>query len=355
MSDSAITSEVFGSLADGSEVHVFTLTNKAGVEARIINYGGIVLSLKVPDRNGKMGDVVLGFDTLADYLTKSPYFGCLVGRFGNRIAGGRFTLNGKTHTLAQNDGSNSIHGGIKGFDKVVWAATTKMTSDGPALGLNYVSKDGEEGFPGTLSVTAVYTLTEDNALALEFTAVTDKDTVVNLTHHSYFNLACKGDVLDHVVTINADRFTPVSAILIPTGELRPVAGTPMDFRKPEKIGTRINVDDQQLKYGGGYDHNWVLNKKTEASLTLAATIFEPGSGRFMEVLTTEPGTQFYTGNFLDGSVVGKNGWAYKGRHGFCFEPQHYPDSPNQPSFPSTVLKPGQTFTSAIIYRFSVKA
>jgi len=348
----AVDSEIFGQLADGSVVHVFTLTNKSGMEARILNYGGIVLSLKVPDRNGVMGDVVLGFDKLEDYVVKSPYFGCLVGRFGNRIAGGKFVLNGKTFTLAKNDGENSLHGGLKGFDKVVWAATTEIKANGPSLALHYVSKDGEEGFPGTLSVTAVYTLTEDNALELNFTAVTDKNTVVNLTHHSYFNLACKGDVLEHEVTINAEAFTPVNAALIPTGELRPVAGTPLDFRKPEKIGARINSSDQQMKYGGGYDHNWVL-KKNEGKLGLAATVLEPLSGRVMEVLTTAPATQFYTGNFLNG-IIGKGGCVYQARNGFCFEPQHFPDSPNQPSFPSTLLQPGQTYTNTIIYRFSVK-
>ncbi|MEI8140507.1 MAG: aldose epimerase family protein [bacterium] len=349
----AIKAEVFGKLADDREVNVFTLTNKSGVEARILNYGGIVLSLKVPDRMGVMGDVVLGFDNLDDYLTKSPYFGCLIGRYGNRIADGKFSLNGKIYTLAANNAPNSLHGGLKGFDKVVWGATTKMTANGPALTLNYVSKDGEEGFPGTLSVTAVYTLTEENALVLEYTAETDQDTVVNLTHHSYFNLACKGDVLDHVVTLHSDVFTPVNQALIPTGELRLVAGTPFDFRKPETIGARINSNDQQIKYGGGYDHNWILNKPA-GKLGLAATVVEPVSGRVMEVLTTEPATQFYTGNFLDGSLVGKGGWVYRPRNGLCFEPQHYPDSPNQPAFPSTVLKPGQTFSNIIIYRFSVK-
>ena len=351
MSKGAIESAVFGKMPDGAEVKVFTLTNSKGVEARIINYGGIVLSLKVPDRHGRLGDVVLGFERLEDYLAKSPYFGCLVGRYGNRIAGARFTLNGKTCVLAKNDGENSLHGGTRGFDKVVWSATTKLTDNGPALGLNYVSRDGEEGYPGTLTVTAVYTLTEDNALALEFTAMTDRDTVVNLTHHSYFNLACQGDVLGHRVTINSDTFTPVSQALIPTGELRPVAGTPFDFRTPETIGARINQDDQQLKYGGGYDHNWIL-RKPEGKLGVAATVTDPLSGRILETLTTEPATQFYTGNFLDGTLVGKGGVKYAKRSGFCIEPQHYPDSPNQPAFPSTVLKPGQILTSAIIYRFS---
>ena len=353
MKNGAIRSDVFGKLTDGREVHVFTLTNDAGVEARIMNFGGTVLSLKVPDRNGTMGDVVLGFDTLEAYLRKSPYFGCLIGRYGNRIAGGKFVLNGKTYSLAANNGVNSLHGGTTGFDKVVWAATTKMTPNGPALGLNYVSKDGEEGYPGRLSVTAVYTLTDDNALSLDFTAVTDQDTVVNLTHHSYFNLACKGDVLDHVVTMNCEQFTPINEGLIPTGELRAVEGTPFDFRKPGKIGARIDSADQQMRYGGGYDHNWVINKPA-GKLGLAATVVEPVSGRMMDVLTTEPGTQFYTGNFLDGTLTGKQGWVYQARNGFCFEPQHYPDSPNHPDFPSTVLKPGQTYLNTIIYRFKVQ-
>lgn len=345
--------EVFGLLPDGREVHVFTLKNKTGVEARIINYGGIVLSLKVPDRTGVLGDVVLGFETLDEYVSKSPYFGCLIGRFGNRIAGGKFTLNGKSYSLASNDGPNTLHGGLKGFDKVIWAASLKMTANGPSLVLNYVSQDGEEGFPGTLSVTAVYTLADDNGLVLEFTAVTDKDTVVNLTHHSYFNLACQGDVLDHVVTIHSDLFTPINKTLIPTGELRPVSGTPLDFRKPEKIGARINSPDPQIQYAGGYDHNWVL-RKPEGQLGLAAVVEDPLTGRVMEVLTTEPATQFYAGNFLDGSLIGKGGWVYRARNGLCFEPQHYPDSPNQPSFPSTVLKPGQVYKNTVIYRFSVQ-
>ena len=353
MSVGSIKSGVFGTAPDGSEVTVFTLANSRGVEARIINYGGIVLSLKVPDRNGAMGDVVLGYDTLNGYLKDNPYFGCLVGRFGNRIAKGQFVLNGKQYTLAKNNGPNALHGGLKGFDKAVWAATAKMTANGPALGLNYVSRDGEEGYPGTVSVTAVYTLTEDNALELEFTAVSDQDTVLNLTHHSYFNLAGKGDVLGHQVTINAEQFTPVDSTLIPTGELRSVAGTPLDFRKPMTIGARIDSDDEQLRYGNGYDHNWVLNKPAR-KLGLAATVVEPVSGRVMEVLTTEPGTQFYTGNFLDGTIVGKGGWVYQKRNGFCFEPQHYPDSPNKPHFPSTILKAGETYSNTIIYRFSTQ-
>jgi len=318
-----------------------------------MSYGGTVVSLKVPDKNGQMGDVVLGYDDLQGYIQNSPYFGCLVGRYGNRIANGKFSLNGVTYTLATNNGPNHLHGGLKGFDKVVWRGRVYESAVGPALELVYVSTDGEEGYPGNLTVKAVYTVTAKNELRLDFTAITDKDTVVNLTHHSYFNLAGKGDVLGHEVYINSDKFTPVSETLIPTGELRAVAGTPFDFRKPTTIGARINQDEQQLKFGNGYDHNWVVNKKA-GELALVARVFEPTSGRVMEVLSTEPATQFYTGNFLDGTITGKGGWVYQIRNGFCFEPQHYPDSPNQPAFPTTVLKPGQTYHNTIIYKFSTR-
>ncbi len=337
----------------GVPVKLFTLRNKCGSEATISSYGGLVTSLKVADRNGQLGDVTLGYDNLDGYLKDTPYFGALIGRYGNRIARGHFTLDGQTYTLATNNGVNALHGGLKGFDKVVWNAKPFMSPAGQALELTYVSKDGEEGYPGTLTVKAVYTLTEDNALKLEFTATTDKDTVVNLTHHSYFNLAGKGDVLGHVVEIPADRYTPVDNTLIPTGELAPVEGTAFDFRRPTAIGARIGNDEAQLKYGNGYDHNWVLNKKI-GDLTLMARVYEPTSGRVMEVLSTEPGLQFYSGNFLDGTITGKGGWNYKFRNGFCMEPQHYPDSPNQASFPSVVLKPGQVFHNVIEYRFSVK-
>lgn len=344
----------FGQAPDGTPVQLYTLRNSRGSEAQICTYGGIVTSLKVADKHGKFGDVVLGYDTLDGYIEKSPHFGCLVGRYGNRIAKGKFTLNGKEYTLAVNNPPNSLHGGVMGFDKVVWKAKVLVSSTGPALELNYTSKDGEEGFPGNLKVAATYTLTEDNALRLDFIATTDADTVCNLTHHSYFNFAGKGEVLGHVVTIHADTFTPVDANMIPTGELRPVKGTPLDFTKPTSIGARINSDDEQIKLGGGYDHNWVVNQATPGQLTHAATVTEPTSGRVMEVWTTEPGIQFYTGNFLDGSITGKGGWTYQARNGFCFEPQHFPDSPNQPSFPTTVLKPGQTYQNTIIYKFSVR-
>lgn len=346
-----ISKQPFGATTEGTAVDIYTLRNRHGVEARICNYGGIVVSLKVPDRNGQMGDVVLGYDNLAGYLKSSPYFGCLVGRYGNRIAKGKFTLNGKEYTLATNNYPNALHGGIKGFDKVVWAAKILATSEGPGLELRYLSKDGEEGYPGNLSVIAVYILTDDNGLRLDYTATTDKETVVNLTQHSYFNLAQKGDILNHVVMIDSDKFTPVDSTLIPTGELRPVNGTPFDFRKPTPIGLRINENDEQLKFGNGYDHNWVINKPI-GQLGLIAKVTEPTTGRVLEVLSSEPGLQFYTGNFLDGTITGKGNWTYQFRNGFCMEPQHYPDSPNRAEFPSVVLKPGQVYKNTIIYRFS---
>jgi aldose 1-epimerase len=348
-----VTQKPYGKLADGTEVSLFKLVNSKGAEAEITNYGGIVVSLKMPDRDGKMGDVLLGYDKLDDYVKETPYFGCLVGRYGNRIGKGKFTLGGTTYTLAQNDHGNHLHGGAKGFDKVVWSATPLDNQMGPAVELKYVSKDGEEGYPGTLSVTAVYTLTSKNELRLDFTATTDKPTVCNLTQHNYFNLACAGDILKHEMMIKADRFTPVDSGLITTGEMRPVAGTPFDFRKPTAIGARVNAADEQLKFGGGYDHNWVINKKA-GKLELMARVVEPTSGRILEVLSTEPGLQFYCGNFLDGHLIGKGGKAYAHRTGFCLEPQHYPDSPNRPEFPSVVLKPGETYKHTMIYRFSAK-
>jgi aldose 1-epimerase len=349
----SISKQSFGKAPDGTPVDLYILHNSKRAEARICNYGGIVVSLKVPDRNGQFGDVVFGYDHLDGYLKSSPFFGALIGRYGNRIAKGKFTLDGKEYTLATNNYPNCLHGGNKGFDKVVWKAKDRITPAGPALELRYLSKDGEEGFPGNLSVVATYTLTEDNELRLDFSATTDKDTVVNLTHHSYFNLAGKGDILNHEVMIEADTFTPVDDTLIPTGELRPVQGTPFDFRTPTAIGARINQDDEQLKFGKGYDHNFVINKPL-GQLGLMARVYEPTTGRVMEVLSTEPGLQFYSGNFLDGTITGKGGWVYQFRDAFCMEPQHYPDSPNHPTFPSIVLKPGQTYQNTIIYRFSVK-
>lgn len=348
-----ISQQPFGQTPDGKNVTLYTLRNSKGAEARIMNYGGIVTHLKVPDRNGNFGDVVLGYDNLEGYLKETPYFGALIGRYGNRIAKGKFTLNGKEYSLATNNGPNALHGGLKGFDKVVWEPKVIASTEGPSLELNYVTADGEEGYPGTLKVKAVYTLTDDNALKLDFTATTDKDTVVNLTQHSYFNLAGRGDNLNHSVMIDADRFTPVDSTLIPTGELRPVQGTPFDFRTPTTIGARINQNDEQLKFGGGYDHNWVLNKPT-GQMGLAARVTEPTTGRVLEVYSTEPGLQFYTGNFLDGKITGKGGWAYQHRSAFCMEPQHYPDSPNQKNFPSVVLKPGQTYRHTMMYKFSTQ-
>jgi aldose 1-epimerase len=329
------------------------LRNANGCEARIITYGGIVVSLKVPDKNGKFGDVVLGYDKLDDYVKNNPFFGALVGRYGNRIAAGKFTLDGKEYTLAQNNAPNNLHGGPVGFDKKVWKATTLLTADGPALKLACLSKDGDQGFPGNLNVTATYTLTVDNGLRLDYTATTDKATLCNLTQHSYFNLAGKGDILNDLVYINADKFTPVDSTLIPTGELKPVEGTPFDFRKPTAVGARINADNEQIKFGHGYDHNWVVNKPP-GKLGLVARVTEPTTGRVMEVLSTEPGVQFYTGNFLDGSITGKGGQVYQRRSGLCFEPQHYPDSPNHPQFPSAELKPGQNYQNTILYRFLVQ-
>lgn len=346
-----IARKPFGQTPDGKDVYLFTLRNTKGAQALISNYGGIVTSLKVPDRSGKLGDVVLGFDNLADYIKDSPFFGALIGRYGNRIARGKFTLDGKEYTLATNNYPNALHGGVKGFDKVVWEPAILAGPEGPSLKLTYLSKDGEEGYPGNLSVTVVYTLTEDNGLKVDYTATTDKDTVVNLTQHSYFNLAGKGLILDHVVMIPADKFTPVDSTLIPTGELKPVDGTPFDFRKPTAIGARINQDDEQLKFGKGYDHNWVINKPM-GEFGLMARVTEPTTGRVMEVLSTEPGLQFYSGNFLDGTLKGKGGQVYQFRSGFCMEPQHFPDSPNKLQFPSVVLKPGQTYRNTIVYRFS---
>lgn len=351
----SVTEQPFGRTKDGRAVELYTLRNAQGAEATITNYGGIMTSLKMPDRTGTLGDVVLGYDRLADYIKASPYFGALVGRYGNRIAKGRFELDGTQYKLAINNGKNSLHGGIKGFDKVVWTAKALKTKAGPGLELRYVSKDGEEGYPGTLTVKAVYTLTNDNEVKVHFAATTDKDTIVNLTDHSYFNLAGAGSgtILGHIVTINADKFTPVDSTQIPTGELRQVKGTPFDFRRPTAIGTRIQDADEQLKIGNGYDHNWVISKP-EGKLGVMARVYEPISGRELTVLSNQPGLQFYTGNFLDGSNVGKGGKAYPFRTAFAMEPQHFPDSPNHPSFPSVVLTPGQTYESMIVYRFSAR-
>jgi aldose 1-epimerase len=351
-----IKKESFGKTADGEAVDIYTLTNARNIEARIMTYGGIVVSLKTPDRNGKVEDVVLGFDNLDGYLKGHPFFGALVGRYANRIAKGRFTLNGVEYKLAQNNNGNSLHGGERGFDKRVWTAKEVGGAEGPGLELTYVSKDGEEGYPGTLTSVVTYRLTDNDELRISYAATTDKDTVLNLTNHSYFNLAgpAGGDILKHELMLNADRFTPVDAGLIPTGELKSVKGTPFDFTQPTAIGARINGTDQQLVLGKGYDHNFVLNRSDDTSLVLAARATEPTSGRVLEVSTTQPGVQFYTGNFLDGKVVGKAGKSYQYRYGFCLETQHYPDSPNKPEFPSVVLKPGQQYKQTTVFKFSAK-
>jgi len=342
----------FGKTPDGQNVDLYTLANKNGMQVAITNFGGIVVRIKTADRQGKTDDVVLGYDSLDGYVNDAAYFGAVIGRYGNRIALGKFTLDGATYTLARNNGENSLHGGIKGFNKAVWQAREVAAKDGPSVELTHTSKDGEEGYPGNLSVKVVYTLTDRNELKIDYSATTDKKTVLNLTNHSYFNLNPGGsDVLQHVLMIQADKFTPVDAGLIPTGELRSVAGTPFDFRKPTAIGVRIEQDDEQLKLGKGYDHNFVLNRRGKG-VELAARVVEPTTGRVLEVLTSEPGVQFYSGNFLDGSIRGKGGKMYGRRSAFCLETQHFPDSPNHPKFPSTELKPGEKYHTTTIYRFS---
>lgn len=343
---SAATRAGFGKMPDGTPIFVYTLTNKNGVEARITNYGGRLVSLRVPDRKGALGDVVLGFDSVDGYIANpGPFFGALIGRYGNRIGGARFTLNGVEYKLDKNDGANSLHGGGHGFDKAVW--TAREIPGG--LELTYLSKDGEQGYPGNLKAVVTYHLTDANELRIDYSATTDKTTVVNLTNHAYFNLKGSGDILGHLLALNASRFTPVDAGLIPTGELRSVAGTPFDFNHPTAIGSRIGQNDEQLMLGHGYDHNWVLNG---SGMRGAAHVEEPSTGRVLEVRTTEPGIQFYSGNFLDGTIKGRGGQVYGHRSGFCLETQHFPDSPNKPDFPSTVLKPGAVYHSSTSYKFS---
>ena len=344
----------FGKTSEGREVALFTLANSNGVEIKITNYGGIVVSLKVPDRRGKLADVVLGYDELASYERDKWHFGATVGRYANRIAGGKFRLNGQEYTLACNNGPNHLHGGIRGFEKVVWQVKENPGEERDRLILEYVSEDGEEGYPGRLVARVKFSLNDGNEFRIKYSATTEKDSVVNLTNHSYFNLrgADQGDILLHQLQLNADKFTPVNENLIPTGELRDVNPTPFDFAQPRAIGARINQDDPQLKFGKGYDHNWVLKKKQERGLSFAASLYEPESGRRMELFTTEPGIQFYSGNFLDGSTRGKRGSAY-GRHaGLCLETQHFPDSPNHSNFPSTVLKAGERYDSTTVFKFS---
>jgi aldose 1-epimerase len=347
----------FGKTKDGTVVHRYLLTNNKGMEAVMIDYGADLVSLKVPGRDGKMADVVLGYDDVAGYESDKSYFGATIGRYGNRIAGGQFTLDGKIFQLPKNDGPNSLHGGSPGFNKRMWTGVARSRADAQVLELSYTSAEGEEGYPGTLKVKVTYTLPAGkNELRIDYQATTDKNTVLNLTNHSYFNLT--GDVsqkiVAHELTLHAAEFTPVDSTLIPTGKLQPVGGTPFDFRKATAIGSRINADDEQLKFGKGYDHNWVLQRSKTGGLQLGAQVFEPSSGRVLEVLTTEPGIQFYTGNFLDGTVHGKGGQAYAHRTGFCLETQHFPDSPNHKNFPSTELKPTETYRSSTVLRFSTR-
>ena len=346
---------VFGTTPEGVEVRLYTLRNAHGMRATITNYGGIVTSLVVPDRTGRPGDIVLGFDSLEGYLRGSPYFGAIVGRYANRIAGARFTLDGKAYRLAANDGANALHGGVKGFDKVVWEATPFPDSAPSGLRLHYVSADGEEGYPGRLDVTVTYEVTDANELRITYHATTDKATVVNLSHHGYFNLAGQASrsILGHELLIATDRYTPVDVSLIPTGEFARVAGSAFDFQAATPIGARIDADDRQLRYGKGYDHNFVI-LGMPGTLRLAARLRDPESGRTMEVLTTEPGIQFYSGNFLDGTLTGKGGVQYLHRSGLCLETQHFPDSPHHASFPTSVLRPGETFRSETVYRFSAQ-
>ena len=351
-----IEKTAFGALKTGEAIDLYTLKNAAGMTVSIMTYGGAIVKWTAPDRDGKYEDIILGCDDLAGYEKGTPYFGAIVGRYGNRIAKGKFSLEGKNYKLAVNNIGNHLHGGIKGFDKVVWTATP-MNGEEPALKLTYLSKDGEEGYPGSLNVEVVYTLQKDNSVKMDYTATTDKTTHCNLTNHTYFNLTGNANktILDHELTLNADRFLPVDKTLIPTGELKPVANTVFDFTKQMKIGARINdSSDIQIKYGGGYDHAWVLNaQNTEGGgLHLAATVNEPLSGRKMEVFTTEPAIQFYTGNFLDGKIIGKNNVIYNHRTGLCLETEHYPDAPNQPKFPTTVLKAGATYRTTTVYKFS---
>ena len=345
----------FGRTADGQKVELFTLTNAHGIEVRAINYGGIIVSLRVPDRAGHLGDVVLGYDGLDGYLKATPYFGAIVGRYGNRIAKGAFTLEGRTYKLVTNNGPNHLHGGTRGFDKVVWKADPFDGPSGVGVVLTYTSPDGEEGYPGTLNARVTYTLTDRDELSFEYFATTDKATPINLTQHSYFNLAGEGtrDVLDHQLMIDADRYTPVDATKIPTGELAPVARTPFDFRTPVRIGAHIADDHPQIAIGGGYDHNFVLTR-TGSGLQWAARVFEPSTGRTLTVTTTEPGLQLNTANALDGSITGKAGHVYRARYGLCLETQHFPDSPNQPAFPSTILRPGETLRSRTEFEFGVR-
>ena len=358
----SIVKSDFGTTPKGEQVDLYTLTNKQGLELKVITYGGTCISLKVPDREGQLGDILLGHDNLVGYYisdpadrSNHPYFGSLIGRYGNRIGKGTFTLDGKQYTLATNNNENHLHGGNVGFDQKIWTAESVEGKDEVSLKLSYTSPDGEEGYPGNLSTTVTYTLTNCNSLKIDYLATTDKPTPCNLTNHNYYNLTgAQRNVLDHLLTINADTFTPVDAGLITTGELRPVADTPFDFTTPKAIGKDINAEDTQISYGPGYDHNWVLNKDKTGELTKAAEVFEPTTGRVMEIWTTEPGIQFYAGNFLDGTIKGKGGIAYQQRYALCLETQHWPDSPNKPDWPTTILRPGQTYKSTTVHKFSTR-
>lgn len=347
-----VQKQAFGKTRDGSEVDLYTLTNPAGMTAKVMTYGAILTELTAPDRDGKLADVVLGFDNLNDYLAGHPFFGATVGRVANRIAGSKFTLDGKEYKLAANNGPNSLHGGLKGFDKMVWKAEPAKNGDAAAVKFTYVSKDGEEGYPGNLTVTVTYTLTNENVLRLDYTATTDKATPVNLTNHSYFNLAGakSGDILGHEITINAEKYTPADDALLPTGEIKSVQGTPFDFKTPKRIGERF---DQLKNEPRGYDHNFVIAREGKG-LTMAVEVREPKTGRTMQMWTTEPGVQFYTGNFLDGKKKGKGGVVYKQHAGFCLEAQHFPDAVHHANFPSIILKPGQTYKQTTMYKFSAK-
>jgi aldose 1-epimerase len=356
----SISREPFGTL-DGKAVHLYTLKSDDGAVVKISTYGGIITAWTAPDRAGRQADITLGFGDLAsytseEYLAAGPYFGAIIGRYGNRIGGGRFTLEGVEYRLTANNGPNNLHGGLRGFDKRVWAGADRAEGDKAILALEYTSADGEEGFPGRLAVRVVYTLQQDNALKVDYSARADKTTIVNMTHHAYFNLAGEGngDILGTEVEINASKFTPVDENLIPTGELKDVVGTPFDFRRATAIGARVDQPDEQLECGHGYDHNWAIDRGSDTGQVHAASAYEPVSGRLLEVLTTEPGVQLYVGNHLNGVLVGKSGKPYTHRGGFCLETQHYPDSPNKPGFPSVTLKPGETYRSTTVFRFSVK-
>ena len=350
-----VSREPFGQLSDGRPVELFTLKNAHGIEVRAMTYGAIITAIRTPDRNGTAADIVLGFDSLAGYLAGSPYFGAIVGRYANRIAGGRFRLDGVEYKLAVNNGPNSLHGGVRGFDKVLWTGEPFEKDSVVGVTFSYESADGEEGYPGKLTVQVTYTLTNQDELIVDYTASTTKATPINLSQHTYWNLhgEGQGNILDHVLTLTASGVTPVDSTLIPTGKITPVSGTPFDFRQPTAIGARIAQANEQLKFGRGYDHNWVLDQAQPGALTHAARLEDPVSGRRIDISTTEPGVQFYSGNFLDGTIKGKSGHVYEFRTGMCLETQHFPDSPNHPNFPTTILQPGKRFQSRTVFRFSV--